>query len=186
MSLRRPRLSNSARASCGYAVSPDEPVPAGDRQRAIGLGEHRQHPHPQHLREAPGSGSFFGRATREKDAAALCWPERGRPERGRPERLNRGVPGQLERYETPVRVRSGAVNARFQCVRQRPIFMITARNREDEQAQGGAPGTRAQRAGCGSSRSRRSCSARARTRDHASARSQAGEPRTASTPHPRQ
>jgi hypothetical protein len=36
---------------------------------------------------------------------------------------------------------------------------FTARIREDQQAQGSAPGTRARQAGCGSSRSRRSCSA---------------------------
>jgi LuxR family transcriptional regulator, maltose regulon positive regulatory protein len=38
----------------GAAISADQPVQAGDRQRAIRLGEHSQHPRPQHLRQAPG------------------------------------------------------------------------------------------------------------------------------------
>ena len=33
---------------------PDEPVPAPDRQRTVRVAEHRQHAHPQHLREAAG------------------------------------------------------------------------------------------------------------------------------------
>ena len=65
----------SRERAAGAAVPADEPLPAGDRQRAVGLGEHRQHPHPQHLREAPGSGSFLGGAARTRDAAALGWPE---------------------------------------------------------------------------------------------------------------
>ena len=36
----------------GAAVPPDQPVPAGDRNRTVGVGEHRQHAHPQHLRQA--------------------------------------------------------------------------------------------------------------------------------------
>ncbi len=68
------RASQSERAA-GPAVSPDEPLPAGDRERAIGVGEHCEHPHPQHLREAPGSGSFLGRTARTRDAAALSSPE---------------------------------------------------------------------------------------------------------------
>ena len=36
----------------GAAISPDEPVPAADRRRAVRLAEHRQHARPQHLRQA--------------------------------------------------------------------------------------------------------------------------------------
>ena len=36
------------------AVSADQSVPAGDRQRTVRLGEHGQHARPQHLRQAPG------------------------------------------------------------------------------------------------------------------------------------
>ena len=38
----------------GAAISPDEPVPARDRRRAVRLAEHGQHARPQHLRQAPG------------------------------------------------------------------------------------------------------------------------------------
>ena len=62
--------------AAGTAVPPDEPLPAGDRQGAIGLGEHRQHPHPQHLRQASGSGSFLSGPARQRDAAALGRPDR--------------------------------------------------------------------------------------------------------------
>ena len=50
--------------------------------RAIGLGEHRQHSHPQHLREAPGPGSFLGSAARTRDAAALGRPQQIEPPAG--------------------------------------------------------------------------------------------------------
>ena len=33
---------------------PVQPVQARDRRRAVGIGEHRQHARPQHLRQAPG------------------------------------------------------------------------------------------------------------------------------------
>jgi hypothetical protein len=55
----------------GAAVSPDEPLPARDRERAIGLREHSQHPHPQHLRQAPYPGSILGSTARERAAAAI-------------------------------------------------------------------------------------------------------------------
>jgi len=38
----------------GAAISADQPVQAGDRQRAVRLGEHGQHARPQHLRQTPG------------------------------------------------------------------------------------------------------------------------------------
>ena len=38
----------------GAALSADQPLQARDRRRTFRLGEHRQHPHPQHLRQAPG------------------------------------------------------------------------------------------------------------------------------------
>ena len=39
----------------GAAISADQPVPARDRRRTVGLAEHRQHAPAQHLRQAPGS-----------------------------------------------------------------------------------------------------------------------------------
>jgi ATP/maltotriose-dependent transcriptional regulator MalT len=42
------------RGTAGAALPADEPVEAGDRDRAIGLAEHRQHADPQHLRQAAG------------------------------------------------------------------------------------------------------------------------------------
>ena len=54
----------------GAALSPDEPVPARDRRPAVRLGEHGQHPRPQHLRQAPGPGPLLGRAARPGAAAA--------------------------------------------------------------------------------------------------------------------
>ena len=54
----------------GAAISPDEPVPARDRRRAVRLAEHGQHARPQHLRQAPGPGPVLGRAARPGAAAA--------------------------------------------------------------------------------------------------------------------
>ena len=48
---------------------------SADCRSAVGVGEHRQHPHPQHLREAADSGSFLGRAPGPGDAAAVDRPE---------------------------------------------------------------------------------------------------------------
>ena len=36
------------------ALAEVQPLPAGDRRRTVRPGEHGQHPHPQHLRQAPG------------------------------------------------------------------------------------------------------------------------------------
>ncbi len=51
-----------------------EPVPAGDRQRAVRLAEHRQHAHPQHLRQARCPGPLLGRAACAGTAAASGRP----------------------------------------------------------------------------------------------------------------
>src|SRR6202043_2409332 len=72
----RDRATQPERAA-GAAVPADEPLPAGDRQRAVGLGEHRQHPHPQHLRQASGSGSFLSGTACQTDATALGGPDQG-------------------------------------------------------------------------------------------------------------
>jgi LuxR family maltose regulon positive regulatory protein len=40
--------------AAGAALPADQPVPARDRRRAVRVAEHRQHPRPQHLRQAPG------------------------------------------------------------------------------------------------------------------------------------
>ena len=47
-----PFATTRRRCREGAAVSPDEPVPAGDRPRPFRLAEHGQHAHPEHLRQA--------------------------------------------------------------------------------------------------------------------------------------
>ena len=59
----------------GAAVPADEPVPARDRRRAVCLAEHRQHAHPQHLRQARGPRPFLGRAARTGTAVAGRQPQ---------------------------------------------------------------------------------------------------------------
>ena len=56
-------------------VPADQSLAAPDRQRAVGLAEHRQHPPPQHLRQAPGPGSFLGGTARPANAAAVDRPD---------------------------------------------------------------------------------------------------------------
>ena len=63
------RRAQPGRAA-GTALPADELVPARDRRRAVGLGEYRQHPRPQHLRQAPGQRPLLGRAARPRAAAA--------------------------------------------------------------------------------------------------------------------
>ena len=58
----------------GAAVSPDEPVPARDRPRPVRLAEHRQHAHPQHLRQARCPGPLLGGAARARTPAASGRP----------------------------------------------------------------------------------------------------------------
>ena len=70
----RDREAQPERTACA-PVSPDEPLPVGDRQSAVGLGEYRQHSHPQHLREAADPRSFLGSAPGTRDAAALGRPQ---------------------------------------------------------------------------------------------------------------
>jgi hypothetical protein len=58
----------------GTAVPPDQPVPAADRNRAVGIGEHRQHAHPQHLRQTRRRGPLRGGPPCPRVAAPLCCP----------------------------------------------------------------------------------------------------------------
>jgi len=62
------------RRAPGAAVPPDQPVPAADRHRAVGVGEHRQHAHPQHLRQTRRRGSLRGGPPRPRAAPPLCRP----------------------------------------------------------------------------------------------------------------
>jgi LuxR family maltose regulon positive regulatory protein len=64
------RRGAQPRGAQGAALSLDEPVPAGDRRRAVRLGEHRQHARPQHLRQARSPGPLLGGAARQGAAAA--------------------------------------------------------------------------------------------------------------------
>src|SRR5207302_377918 len=47
--------NRAAEEALALAESADEPVPARDRRRTVGLAEHGQHAPAQHLRQAPGS-----------------------------------------------------------------------------------------------------------------------------------
>jgi LuxR family maltose regulon positive regulatory protein len=42
----------------------DQPAPAADRRQTFRLAEHRRHPRPQHLRQAPGPRPFRRRTAR--------------------------------------------------------------------------------------------------------------------------
>jgi hypothetical protein len=48
------RDAGQPQASSGCCDTSRQPLQAGDRQRTVRLGEHGQHPHPQHLHQAPG------------------------------------------------------------------------------------------------------------------------------------
>ena len=54
---RRPQPERAPRIE----ISPDESDEGGDRPRALRLGQHREHPRPQHLFQAWRPGSFGGR-----------------------------------------------------------------------------------------------------------------------------
>ena len=59
LAAKRPAVIGASRGAQpqraqGAAISADQPVQAGDRQPTVRLGEHGQHPRPQHLRQAPG------------------------------------------------------------------------------------------------------------------------------------
>ena len=108
----------------GAAIPPDQPLPTRDRQRTVRLGEHRQHPHPQHLRQAPGQRPLLGGAARTRTAAAV-----GRPHalaRRSPDLGDAGSPARPSTLaswtQRPPGTRSGstATSAPRCCLRSRP------------------------------------------------------------------
>jgi len=58
---------------------PTNPVPAGDRHRTVGVAEHRQHAHPQHLRQARYRRSLRGGPPCPRVAAPLNRPHLALP-----------------------------------------------------------------------------------------------------------
>jgi hypothetical protein len=123
---------------------PAEPSAAGRRNLRIARSEPADGTAGRHGRRARPDGQAICLRTTARTGTALptgtieqaaCWsrgPQRGR-HNGLPSLRHRqqhgpGVSAQLERHETPDPVRSNAVNAGFQCVREAPgsgpIFMI--------------------------------------------------------------
>jgi LuxR family transcriptional regulator, maltose regulon positive regulatory protein len=60
--------------AAGAALPADQPVPAADRRRTVGVAQHGQHPPPPDLRQARGQRPFRRRAARQGTAAHRARP----------------------------------------------------------------------------------------------------------------